>query len=186
MTSGLASADKQTVFTEHFMLTEQLTSDLPHLGFRRYLPHPSLQLWVQNYWIAQQDSIPNAGFTETLYADGGISLTFSFTQSLPSVELKTKQTTSKIIIKKSIDAIGVRFHPGGIFKLFAIDMIELSAIDNGAEILGDELNTIQEKLAEVKGHNARLLIIENWLLEKTFQRSPNPSLLQHLVPQLLS
>jgi hypothetical protein len=79
---------------------EQPTPELPHLGFRRFLPHPHLRLWIQNYWTAQQHNLPIMGFTETLYPDGGMSLTFSFTQPFPSIELKTKQTTSKVVIQQ--------------------------------------------------------------------------------------
>lgn len=166
-------------------LIKQLTPELPHLGFRRYLPHPHLQLWVQNYWVAQQHNLPNAGFTETLYPDGGISLTFSFTEIFPLIELKTKQTRSNIFIHGSIDSIGIRFHPTGICKLFAVDMHDLSSANEDPDILRGELGNIQVRLAELNNHSARLLLIEKWLLEKCYQRNPNPSLIQHFVPQLL-
>jgi AraC-like DNA-binding protein len=166
-------------------MIEQPTPELPHLGFRRYLPHPQLRFWVQNYWVAYQDNLPDEGFTETLYPDGGISLTFSFRDSVTNIEFKTKQTTSKIYIKESIDSIGIRFHPGGIFTLFNIDMNEVSSANDEPDILKQELGDIPLRLVELNNHNTRLLVIENWLLEKLYQRNPSPSLLQYFVPKLL-
>jgi AraC-like DNA-binding protein len=167
-------------------IIEQPTLELPHLGFRRYLSHPHLRLWVQHYWTAQQYNLPNTGFIETLYPDGGASLIFSFTHAFPFIEFKTKQTTSKIVIQQAIDSIGIRFHPGGIFKLFSLEMNGLSFADKKPEIPSDELNNIQDKLAEVQNHSTRLLVIEQWLLNKCYQRNLHPSLLQYFVPQLLS
>lgn len=166
-------------------MIEQPTPELPHLGFRRYLPHPQLQLWVQNYWVAHQYNLPGEGFTETLYPDGGISLTFSFRNHEPHIEFKTKQTTSKIYIQESIDSIGIRFNPGGIFKLFNIDMNDISSANDEPDILKQELGDIPLRLAELNNRNARLAVIENWLLKKLYQRNPSPSLLQYFVPKFL-
>ena len=166
-------------------IIEQSNSELPHLGFRRYFPHPHLKHWVQNYWIAKQDNLPASGFTETLYPDGGISLTFSFASDLPAIQLKTRQVASKVLIRESIDWIGIRFHPGGLFKLFSLDMNGLSDADEDPEILRHELDNIQDKLAELNNSNARLLKVENWLLDKCYQRNPSPGLLQHLLQDFL-
>jgi len=164
----------------------QSIPELPHIGFRRYLPHPHLRPWVQNYWSAKQDNLPASGFTETLYPDGGISLTFSFRNAFPSIQLRTRQVASKVLICESIDCIGIRFHPGGLFKLFALDMNGLSDADEDPEILRNELDSIQEKMAELDNPNARLLKVENWLLDKCHQRNPSPGLLQHFLQDFLA
>lgn len=166
-------------------IIEASNSELPHIGFRRYLPHPHLQHWVQNYWTAKQDNFPDSGFTETLYPDGGISITFSFSNNFPTIQLRTRQVASKVFIRESIDWIGIRFHPGGLFKLFSLDMKGLTKADEDPEILHDEWDNIQEKLAGLKNSNARLLILENWLLDKCYKRNPSPGLLQHLLHDFL-
>jgi AraC-like DNA-binding protein len=161
-------------------------SELPHIGFRRYLPHPHLRPWVQNYWSAKQDNLPDSGFKETLYPDGGISLTFSFRNVFPSIQLRTRQVTSKVLISESIDWMGIRFHTGGLFKLFSLDMNGLSEADEDPEILRNELDNIQEKLAELDNSNARLLKLETWLLDKCYQKNPSPGLLQYVLQDFLA
>jgi AraC-like DNA-binding protein len=164
---------------------EQPNSELPHLGFRRYLPHPQLQPWVQNYWTAKQNNLPDSGFTETLYPDGGISLTFCFGDDLPKIKLKTQQAASKIFIREAIDWMGIRFHPGGLFKLFSLDMKWLMDANEDPEVLRDEMNDIQEELAELDNANARLLKLEHWLLDKCYRRNPGVGLLQSLPQDFL-
>nr|WP_321238245.1 helix-turn-helix domain-containing protein [uncultured Tolumonas sp.] len=164
---------------------EHPTIELPHLGFRRYLPHPLLQHWVHYYWTARQEFIAGTGVTETRYPDGGISLGFYFNDGFPSIELQTQQTTNKIRIEKTLDSMGVYFRPGGILKLFAIDINELAVTDNTMDILHGELGVIQYQLAELN-HHSRMLLMENWLLEKCANRMARPGLVQHFVPQLLT
>lgn len=165
---------------------EQPTIELPHLGFRRYLPHPLLQPWVHYYWTARQERIVGAGVTETRYPDGGISLGFYFQGGLPSIELQTQQVADKIRIENTIDSMGVYFRPGGVFKLFAIDLNELSSTDIAVDILRYELGDIEYQLTELNDRDARLWLMENWLLDKCANRSLIPGLLQHFVPQLLT
>ena len=167
-------------------IIEQSNSELSHLGFRRYLPHPNLRPWVQNYWTAKQDNFPVSGFNETLYPDGGISLTFSFRTELPALELKTRQVASKILIRESIDWIGVRFHPGGLSKLFSFDMNDLSDAHEDPEILRHELDNIQEKLMASGDSKIRLLQLETWLLDKCHKRNPTPGLLHYLPSDFLA
>jgi len=167
-------------------LIEQPTIELSHLGFRRYRPHPHLQHWVQHYWTAKQDNLTGAGFKETRYPDGGISLGFYFNDGFPSLELQTQQVTNSIFIEKTIDSVGIYFRPGGIAKLFPIDINELSPTDNVIDILRFEIGDIQQQLAEINDHHARLMVLENWLLHRCSKQMPTLGLLQYFVPQLLA
>ena len=169
----------------YLQIIESPNPELPHLGFHRYLPHMHLRAWVQNYWTAQQDNLPASGFTETLYPDGGISLTFSFRNELPSIELKTRQVASKLLLREAINLIGVRFYPGGLFKLFSLDMNSVKEANENPDVLRDELDNIQEKLAALGSTSERLVHIEKWLLEKYYKKNPRAGLLQEFVRHFL-
>jgi len=167
-------------------LIESPLKELAHLGFKRYLPQETLRLWIQCYWVAQQYNLPSNGFTETLYPDGGTSLIFNFTDELiPNINFRAGRTASKILFQKNIDCIGVRFNPGGAFRLFGIDMGELSTSENQQHFFNDHIAFLQPQLNELQTTAARLLLIENWLLAKVRQQALGAGLFENFVAHFL-
>lgn len=169
------------------IILESALSELMHLGFRRYVPHPLLQPWVQCYWVARQQNLPEQGVTETLYPDGGSSLTFTFNENqLPNIEFKATQAATKVYFQQAIDAIGVRFNPGGAFALFGIEMNELFNRDDASDELKIFFTDFQDQLIQHTLTHSRLLFIETWLIKKLQQQNAAPGLLQHFIPRYLT
>lgn len=160
--------------------------ELAHLGFKRFLPQENLRLWVQCYWVAQQHDLPSGGFTETLYPDGGTSLIFNFTESeLPNINFKAGHTASKILFQQRIDCLGIRFNPGGAFKLFGIDMNALAKADHQQHFFESHVAQLQPQLSDLKTTAARLLLIENWLLSKIKQQQLGQGFFERFVSHFL-
>ena len=79
-------------------------------------------------------------------------------------------------INKSHKAVRVGFHPGGLYRLLGISMAEM--IDksyDAADIFGNELREVNEKLQEAAGFDEINEVIEKFLLQKV-------SVLKRLLP----
>lgn len=170
--------------------TSPPTNILAHLGFRSFLPHPHLKSWIQCYWTVQQARLPAEGFTEKLYPDGGTNLNFCFVpDQIPQVTFNAVQTLHTMHFQGSVDLMGIRFHPGGAFQLFGLDMPVLMGSSLDADDLDTDLNNarmheLRERLAEADSTSLRLGLIDDWLLKQAAQQLANRGPVQHLLPYL--
>lgn len=166
------------------------SSILGHLGFRSFIPHPFLQAWVQCYWIARQPRIPEKGFTENLYPDGGTNINFRFVpDQLPEVSFHAFQTLMKMQFQGDINLLGIRFRPGGAFQLLGADMPNLigSAYhfeDLDADLNNPAINFLREKLHQTNRINQRISLIDDWLLQQAAEHLAQKGVVQHLLPAL--
>lgn len=163
---------------------------LTHLGFRSFLPHPHLQRWIQCYWAIQHPQLPAQGFSEKLYPDGGTNINFQFiANQIPQVTFNAIQTLNTMHFAGTIDLLGIRFHPGGAFQLFGLDMPGLVGHYHAAEDLDKDFNNAQlgelrERLAATHNTPQRLGFIDDWLLQQTAQQLATLGPVQQLLPQL--
>lgn len=166
--------------------------NLGHLGFRSFLPHPYLQTWVQRYWIARQPRIPEQGFVEKLYPDGGTNINFRFINNqLPEVSFNAFQTLSTMKFISSVDLMGIRFHPGGAFQLFGLDMPGLmgnvyDTQDLDTNINNQQLLDLRDQLNSANNIAARVGLIDDWLLQQAAQCMAQAGPVQQLLPHLPS
>lgn len=164
--------------------------NLAHLGFRSFLPHPYLQTWVQRYWIARQPRIPEQGFVEKLYPDGGTNINFRFiTNQLPEVSFNAFQTLSTMKFTSSVDLMGIRFHPGGAFQLFGLDMPGLmgnvyDTQDLDTDINNQQLLDLRDQLNSANNIAARIGLIDDWLLQQAAQQLAHAGPVQQLLPRM--
>lgn len=171
-------------------LPSPFIDNLGHLGFRSFLPHPYLQTWVQRYWIARQPYIPEQGFVEKLYPDGGTNINFRFiANQLPTVSFNAFKTLSTMEFCGSVDLMGIRFHPGGAFQLFGLDMPELmgnvyDAKDLDADINNQGLLDLRDQLNSADNITARIGLIDDWLLQQAAQHMAQAGPVQYLLPHL--
>ncbi|WP_340680940.1 helix-turn-helix domain-containing protein [Paraglaciecola sp.] len=161
--------------------------NLSHLGFGAFAPHDSLREWVQCYWLVQCDALPNGGYTEKLYPDGGTSLTFYFSPGqLPLILFDARHDLTSRHFQGCLDTIGIRFQPGGAFQLFGQQIADTI----GGEIPALELQLInlpllQRQLVDCQHNQQRLMVIERWLLQHAKQQNAQTGVIQHLWPKLL-
>lgn len=167
-------------------LLPQSHPELAYLGFKRFIPHEQLRPWVQCYWVAQQYNLPSGGVTETLYPDGGTSLIFNFTDHhFSDINFKATKAASKILFQQYVDCIGIRFNPGGAFKLFGVDMSELATSSQHSDIFNVHITSLKPQLSELKTTASRLMLIENWLSAKARQQTLDVGFFEHFVSHFL-
>ncbi|WP_331352050.1 helix-turn-helix domain-containing protein [Cellvibrio sp. UBA7671] len=167
-------------------VSDALFKSLGHLGFQRFAPPLQLRPWVQCYWIAQQDRLPEASVSETVYPDGGTTLVFNFANDYPDITFFATQTVGKIIFQGSANRMGIRFHPGGAFQLLGLGMPDVI----GSELSADDLSMhsllqLRDQLAELSHVSQRLTLIDQWLLDRVKKNNANIGFIQQLLPQLI-
>lgn len=167
-------------------VSDALFSSLGHLGFQRFAPPVQLRPWVQCYWIARQDRLPEAGVSETVYPDGGTTLIFNFTNDYPDITFFATQTVGKMIFQGSVNRMGIRFHPGGAFQLLGLGMPDIIGSALSAEDLAmHSLLQLRDQLAELTHVSQRLTLIDQWLLDQVKKNNAATGLIQQLLPQLI-
>lgn len=159
---------------------------LDHLGFQVFAPHPHLRPWVQCYWTVQQPHLPDTGYTENLYPDGGTTLIFYFTPGeRPMVRFNAYQTLNTMYFRGSLDRMGIRLHPGGAFQLLRLLMPELIDADHASQDLNlHHINNLQDQLADAPDVSQRLNLIDDWLLQQSAQQHARRGVIQHVLPDL--
>lgn len=167
-------------------VSDALFNGLGHLGFQRFIPPTQLRPWVQCYWIAQQDRLPETSISETVYPDGGTTLIFNFTNDYPDITFFATQTVGKMIFHGAVNRMGIRFHPGGAFQLLGLGMPDII----GGELSGDDLAMhslleLRDQLAELTHVSQRLTLIDQWLLGLIKKTNATTGLIQQLLPQLI-
>lgn len=162
-------------------------NSLGHLGFQRFLPHPHLRPWVQCYWIVQRNLMPGENLSETLYPDGGTTLTMDFAKGeLPDTRFNAAKISSKLLFSGAIHRLGIRFHPGGAFQLLSVEMSALDQDEYSADSLRlSRIQQLQYQLAETHSIYERLLLIDHWLLELADNAKATKGLVQQLLPKLM-
>lgn len=167
-------------------VSDALFSSLGHLGFQRFAPPVQLRPWVQCYWIARQDRLPEASVSETVYPDGGTTLIFNFTNDYPDITFFATQTVGKMIFHGSVNRMGIRFHPGGAFQLLGLGMPDIIGSALSAEDLAmHSLLQLRDQLAELTHVSQRLTLIDQWLLDQVKKNNAATGLIQQLLPQLI-
>lgn len=167
-------------------VSDALFSSLGHLGFQRFAPPVQLRPWVQCYWIARQDRLPEASVSETVYPDGGTTLIFNFTNDYPDITFFATQTVGKMIFQGSVNRMGIRFHPGGAFQLLGLGMPDIIGSALSAEDLAmHSLLQLRDQLAELTHVSQRLTLIDQWLLDQVKKNNAATGLIQQLLPQLI-
>ncbi|GAB1268910.1 helix-turn-helix domain-containing protein [Aurantivibrio infirmus] len=173
------------------------TRELRHLSFRQFSPHPSLKPWIQSYWSVSLKHKLKYRKSEKLYPDGCTSLSFAFTQPIEQrVSSKTltnscegtfsaTHTLSKMFFDDPCEFFGVRFYPGGAFKLLGLPVSELKEkIYNAKDLLLTGYSQLEVKLAHSKTIQERVKSMDSWLLDQANRLQPNIGATQILSQKL--
>jgi AraC-like DNA-binding protein len=160
--------------------------ELQHLGYRRALPAPALLPWVQSYWCITQDYIPREGFAENIYPDGGSSLYFRFATGASEQQvngaLAQALTSTKLASRHEV--FGVRFLPGGAFRLLGLPPLAPGTPPLDQAALGlPQLTTLHAQL-EAAVPTQRPALMDQWLLRRAASLDLHCGLLQMLWPRL--
>lgn len=160
---------------------------LQHLGFKSYLPNIQLRPWVQCYWAVYHPCLPQPGYSENLYPDGGTNINFHFrANQLPEVQFHAQQTFGTMHFTGTVDMLGVRFHPGGANALFRLDMpgiigANYRAQDLDSSFYNAHFTQLTYQLADIHNLQQRIHLLEQWLLTQAHALSPQQGPIQHLL-----
>src|SRR5262245_36256163 len=97
---------------------------LSYLGFRLFAPPPVLRPYVQAFWAVRADQPLAALREEYLHPSGGFGLVFNRGDALHLNERPLEKrlfldgintVSDKMGFQGTVDAFGVRFHPGAAF-----------------------------------------------------------------------
>ena len=99
-------------------------------------------------------------------------------QAIPTTKnfLSGQYTKSyQLQIKGKIGMIGIVFRPAAINTIFGLPMYEFSNIRmNLYDVLGKEIDQIQNRIAEAKTYQERIDILDNYLLIKALKSDKKP------------
>jgi AraC-like DNA-binding protein len=147
---------------------------LPHLGLKHFAPSAKLAPYVQCYWFIQCASADAAQTSEYLHPDGGMSLTFNYSDNLTfdngyhasDCILDGAHTTTRAMhLKGQFNVVGIRFLPTGARAFLAIPLNELkSQLISITDIPNVDVNQLYEQLGEAVSYADKVVLIENWLL----------------------
>lgn len=96
--------------------------------------------------------------------------------STPKNFISGQSTKSyQLQIKGKIGMVGIVFRPAAINTLFGLPMYEFSNIRmNLNDVLGKEIDQIQDRIAEAKTHQERIGILDNYLIIKILKSEKRP------------
>jgi len=113
---------------------DTLVDRLTYVGFRQVSPSISLQPYIQCYWQIQSELALATPSTELMHPDGGMGIILNFGDPLiyDGEEINTigfmdgiHTKTRQLSMTGHIDAIGIRFNPGGASHFLSIPLFEI-------------------------------------------------------------
>lgn len=171
------------------------THELQYLGFLRFAPPDVLAPYIQCFWVINSAQPLAHSRQETLYPDGGSSIIFNFGSPY---ELDGNLHTERVLYQGScsqrvlmgldtvVDAIGVRFTPGGAYRFLGIPMSDLHHRELPLTDLGiSGLDTLHEQLTAMPKLASRLKHLTQWLYA-LLNSAPKVQPISELVSQLLT
>ncbi|MBL4765665.1 MAG: helix-turn-helix transcriptional regulator [Colwellia sp.] len=165
-------------------------NNIAYTGFRQAPPSINLQPYIQCYWQINTELAFMSPSTELLHPNGGLGIIINFGSPLlyegknisssgymDGIHTKTRQMS----LAGHIDAIGIRFNPGGASHFFATP---LSEINNSNINLHDlAMGQLMESCQDEKEKNPTgdmLKFVDTFLLKKLTEPLKTDALVQHI------
>ncbi len=170
------------------------TRDLQHLGFLRFAAPVVLAPYVQCFWVIHCGQPLVKACRETMYPDGGSGIIFNFGSPYALGEVRHSERIlyqgsdnqrTLMGLEGCVDAIGIRFTPGGAYRFLGIPMHELYRQHLALSELGvTGLEELYEQLAARRELSDRLQYLSQWL-QALFETGPRVQPLNGLISRLI-
>lgn len=137
-------------------------SELVHLNFEHFEPHPNLRPWVQGYWRIS-GGLQTGPHLENCYPDGGVGLVFDLSpNSHRSPWISAKQSVHKVEVTGL--QVGIRFKPTGVHQLFKLNAHDL--INQTAPLEQPPLPGLEKLHLDLQSDKTQKWkqLIDHWLL----------------------
>lgn len=118
---------------------DTLNLRLQNLGFCKFTPSIQLQNYIQCFWIIARKDKLHSPIINRVAPDGGVGIIFNFGSSFycsnqnesydcndRSIITGTTRNSVKMCFNGEINALGIRFHPGGAYPFIQIPIHELT------------------------------------------------------------
>ena len=167
---------------------------LAYTGFRQISPSISLQPYIQCYWQIKSELLFSSPSTELLHPNGGLGMIINFgspliyegekicyTGYMDGIHTKTRQLS----MAGHIDAIGIRFNPGGASRFFSIPLYEInnSNINLYDLAMGQLIESCQEE-REQNPQGDILKFVDKLLLKQQIEPLITDPLIQHIANKI--
>jgi len=169
-------------------------SELAYTGFRQMFPCISLQPYIQCYWQIKTELSFTSPSTELLHPNGGLGVIINFgspliyegksiyhTGFMDGIHTKTRQMS----MTGHVDAIGIRFNPGGASRFFSTPLSEISNSNINLHDLamGQLIESCQEE-REINPENDILKFVDNLLAKRLVEPLSSEPLIQHIANKI--
>jgi AraC-like DNA-binding protein len=142
--------------------------------YQKIKPHPALQSYVECYFLWESDFLPTPlqvesppnGFAAMVFNYGD---TYTYETGPAPRSFITGQATRNYTmeLQGKIGMAGIVFKPASFTSLLGIPMIHFTNIREDAYlVLGNDLDFLQDKIAEAPSNQKRINVIEEFLLTK--------------------
>lgn len=159
---------------------------------RKYHPFGHLASHVDYYWLVTDT--PRSGPVVNIYANGGVGLILNMGDPLRLDNrvfgrglLFDQATSASVQIQFSgrINALGIRFNPGGFSRFFAMDVSQICAAPQKFATLSRRLTRqCIEIVDRCTTDREKIVAIEMWLACKNSEVSRDASLVRFLVESM--
>jgi AraC-like DNA-binding protein len=166
------------------------------MEYREYLPDQRLRKYIQCYWSAYSERPPFRD-QETLIPDGTIEVMFNFGDPYAQIinNARSEIKGSHIIgLRKKALVISqtsrqnffcTRFRLGGAYPFFNIPVNKLTnAFFPIHDLLGKEINELEEQLYEARDNSARVALADRFWLRR-FRHQDDHQFIQSVLPELI-
>ncbi len=151
--------------------------------YQKFQALPLLQPFVECYFVWENTPVieqpiivesPPNGYASMVFNYGECYQVFNEKQggiATPKNFISGQATKSyQLQIKGKTGMVGIVFRPAAVNTLFGLPMYEFSDERmNLNDVLGKEIDQIQNKIAEAKTHQERIMILDNYLIIKSLK-----------------
>ncbi|MBP7460923.1 MAG: AraC family transcriptional regulator [Candidatus Delongbacteria bacterium] len=158
------------------------------------MPSPLLADYVRYYWIFESDDIHHQ---ELVYPTGEVQILFHYRQPFRRVEPDGRMvpqsaaevggqtdTFRRIMAEPVCGLIGVTFHPHAASAFIPFPLFEIRNSGCDVSDFHPGLGSFSEQLAECPDSNARIALIERFLLSR-LNAPPQYSIIRHMVNKII-
>lgn len=167
-----------------------INPQLDNIGFQMFAPADELKPYIQCYWFIYKEDEPAQPVTQKIVPDGGMGIVFNFgddyfarignnirTFKCKCVLTGPSEETAFLELSKKIDAIGIRFQPGGAYPFFQEEIsnftdktIPMSTQDTWRS------EELYSSLKMAKNQKDKVSLLNDFLLDKLRGNTIVPSL----------
>ena len=149
------------------------------MRYREYVPSAALKPHIYCYWTLWSERVTTAPFTYRIVSDGCVDLFINCRQFEELNVAGTASAASTVILEGDASYFGIRFLPGGFYRLFKLPMKEIAnKMVSVQEVWGNRLTDFESRLYAAQGIREKITVTEAFLLRQMSieKREPDPRL----------